>query len=187
MVSVKAHSVCICPPAISFEFLATAVGFIGEPTWWRKDELRTRTHNHFTALFPGLPAWAGARRNLLDFMVQGKITEADTPTIWMGATPSELISDPPPSPPPFLRQIPFCCNPPNLSWLGTGTGMCWIAYSVVWLRMRYSEWSVWLVSGMASGCIKKFCTYHLWESVAAGWPRPLHQCVYVHVQVVAFS
>jgi len=34
-------------------------------------------------------------------MVQGKITEADTPTIWLGATPSGLISDPPPSSPIF--------------------------------------------------------------------------------------
>jgi len=34
--------------------------------------------------------------------VQGKISEADTPTIRLGATPSELISDPPPSPPTFM-------------------------------------------------------------------------------------
>jgi len=33
----------------------------------------THRHNHFTALFPGPPAWAGARRELLDFMVQGEI------------------------------------------------------------------------------------------------------------------
>jgi len=33
----------------------------------------TPYHNRFTALFPGLPGWAGARRELLDFMVQGKI------------------------------------------------------------------------------------------------------------------
>jgi len=32
-------------------------------------------------------------------MVQGKITEADTTTIQLGATPSGLISDPPPSSP----------------------------------------------------------------------------------------
>ena len=31
------------------------------------------THNRFTALFPGPPGWTGARRELLDFMVQGKI------------------------------------------------------------------------------------------------------------------
>jgi len=30
-------------------------------------------HNHFTALFPGPRGWACARRELLDFMVQGKI------------------------------------------------------------------------------------------------------------------
>jgi len=30
-------------------------------------------HNHFMALFPGPPGWAGARRELLDFMVQAKI------------------------------------------------------------------------------------------------------------------
>jgi len=35
------------------------------------------------------------------FMVQGKITEADTPTIRMGATPSGLINDLPPAPPPI--------------------------------------------------------------------------------------
>jgi len=36
----------------------------------------TCTHNHFTALFPGPPRWAGARRELLDFMVQGKINRS---------------------------------------------------------------------------------------------------------------
>jgi len=29
-------------------------------------------HNHFTALFPEPPGWTGARRELLDFMVQGR-------------------------------------------------------------------------------------------------------------------
>jgi len=36
------------------------------------------------------------------FMVQGKITEADTLTIRMGATQSGLISDSPPSSPIFM-------------------------------------------------------------------------------------
>jgi len=44
------------------------------------------THNHFTALSLGPPGWAGARRELLDITVQGKITEADTPTIRLGTT-----------------------------------------------------------------------------------------------------
>jgi len=54
-------------------------------------------------------------------MVQGKITEADTPTIRLGATPSGLISDPLPSFPHFYAGYPSCSNPPNLSWHGTGT------------------------------------------------------------------
>jgi len=79
---------------------------------------RVRRHTHKSVLHPfflGLPGWAGARRNLLlDFIVQGKITEADTLTIQMDATPSSLI-------PHFYAGCPSCRNPPNLSWLGTGT------------------------------------------------------------------
>jgi len=47
-------------------------------------------HNHFTALFSRPHRWASASRELLDFMVQGKINRgrADTPTIRLGATPS---------------------------------------------------------------------------------------------------
>jgi len=40
-------------------------------------------HNRFTALFPGPPGWACARRELLDFMVQGEINKGrhtDHPT-----------------------------------------------------------------------------------------------------------
>ena len=36
------------------------------------------------------------------FMVEGKITESDTPTIQLAYTPSGLISDPPPSSPIFM-------------------------------------------------------------------------------------
>jgi len=54
---------------------------------------------------------------LLDFMVQWKITEADTPTIWLGATnqrPTSII-------PHFYAGRPSCRWPPALSWFGTGT------------------------------------------------------------------
>ena len=40
---------------------------------WLSTWTHTHTHNCFTALFPGPPGWAGARRELLDFMVRGKI------------------------------------------------------------------------------------------------------------------
>jgi len=49
-------------------------------------------HNRFTALFPGPPRWVGARRELLGFMVQGRLTESDTLTIRLVATPSRLTS-----------------------------------------------------------------------------------------------
>jgi len=51
----------------------------------------THTHHRFTVLFPGPPRSAGARRELLDFMVQGKINRGRL-TIQLGATPSGLIS-----------------------------------------------------------------------------------------------
>jgi len=37
-----------------------------------KSKQENKYHNRFTAL-PGPPGWAGARREHLDFMVQGKI------------------------------------------------------------------------------------------------------------------
>jgi len=58
---------------------------------------------------------------LLDFMVQGKITEPDATTVGMKAAPSGLLVLPPPSPPCFYAKRPFCHNTHNLSWLGTGT------------------------------------------------------------------
>jgi len=54
-------------------------------------------------------------------MVQGKITEADIPTLRLGAIPPGLISHPPPSSPYFYAGCLSCRNSPNLSWLGTGT------------------------------------------------------------------
>jgi len=65
-------------------------------------------------------------------MVQGNITEVDTPTVQLGATLSELISEPPPSSPHFYAGCPSCRSPANLCWLGTGTGICLIAYPVAW-------------------------------------------------------
>jgi len=56
------------------------------------------THTHTTVLQPFFQDYPGelVPENLvLDFMVQGEISEADTPTIRLGATPSRLISDPP--------------------------------------------------------------------------------------------
>jgi len=46
--------------------------------------------NHVTALLPGPPGWDSARRELLTLWCKGRLTEADTQTIRLGATPSVL-------------------------------------------------------------------------------------------------
>jgi len=76
----------------------------------------------FVQDYPGelVPEETFAWHLLLGFIVQGKITEAGAPTIRLGATPSRLISDPPPSSPYFYAGCPSCCNPRNLSCLVIG-------------------------------------------------------------------
>jgi len=69
------------------------------------------------------------------FMVQKKITKANTQAIWVGATLSGLISDPPPSSPIFHARCPSCCNPLTLSWLGTST-------KYVGLHTQYTIYSI---------------------------------------------
>jgi len=78
-----------------------------------------------------------ANHFLLGFMVQGKTTEADAPTVWLGATPSGQISNSPLSSPHFYAGCPSCRNRSNLSWLGTGTKYAglhtqWLGYAVAW-------------------------------------------------------
>jgi len=75
------------------------------------------------APFPGLPGCASARNLFLDFMVQGKTTEADTPTIRLGATQSGLISDPPPSSPIFTLDAPPAANLPLYPSFGQASNM----------------------------------------------------------------
>jgi len=73
-------------------------------------------------VFRDYPGESVPEKNLLlDFTVQGDISEADTLTIRLGATPSGLISEPPPSSAHLYAGCPSCHNPPNLFWLGTGT------------------------------------------------------------------
>ena len=74
---------------------------------------------------------------LLYFMVQGKITEASWLTVHLHITrhPIWTVGAPLLSFPPFLCQMPFLSQPSQffLSWLGTGTKLCWLAYPVAWL------------------------------------------------------
>jgi len=56
-------------------------------------------------------------------MVQGKISEADTPTIRLGATPSGLISNQPPSSPIFTLDALPATALPLYPGLGQATNM----------------------------------------------------------------
>jgi len=68
-------------------------------------------------------------------MVQGKITEADIQTIRLTATPSGLITDPPPSIiiHTFLRRMPFLPQPSHfiLAWGQAPNMLACIASGVV--------------------------------------------------------
>jgi len=72
-------------------------------------------HNRFMALFLGPARSAGTRRELLDFMVQGRLTEADTSTIRLGATPSGLTSAHLHHPPIFYRLDALRATQPTAS------------------------------------------------------------------------
>jgi len=66
-------------------------------------------------------------------MVQGKITEVDTPTVQLGATPSELISEPPPSSPIFTPDALPAATLPIYPGLGqaqeyAGLHTPWLGY-----------------------------------------------------------
>ena len=71
-------------------------------------------HNHFTALFPGPPRWAGARRELLDFMVQGKINRGrHWPFVWVPLHPDQSL--PTFTIPPFFYRLDALPAPPTNS------------------------------------------------------------------------
>jgi len=54
------------------------------------------------------------------------------PTIRLGNTASRLISDPPPSSPPFLCQTPFLPQPSHFILAWDRYQICWLAYPVAW-------------------------------------------------------
>jgi len=67
-------------------------------------------HNRFTALFPWPPGWAGARRELLDFMVQGKINRGRHTDHPAGRHSIQTNQCPLPPSPHFLQAgCPSCC------------------------------------------------------------------------------
>jgi len=104
-------------------------------------------------LFYGPLSWT-PKRNMpfsSGFMEQGKITNTDTPTVRLGATPSRQISDPPPSSPHFYAGCPSCHNPASLSW--DRHNICWLAYPVAWLQsQQVHEYSISDISQICAVC-----------------------------------
>jgi len=72
-------------------------------------------HNRFTALFPGPPGWAGARRELLDFMVQGKINRDRHTDHPAGRHSIRTNQCPPPPSPLFHRPDALPAAQPTVS------------------------------------------------------------------------
>jgi len=74
----------------------------------------TQTHTHITVLWPFFQDHPGEpvpKENFWTLWCKGRLTEADTPTSWLGATPSGLTSAHLHHPPIFFTGRPFL--PPN--------------------------------------------------------------------------
>ena len=81
-----------------------------------KDQNHHHNHNHFMVLFPGPPRWASARRELLDFMVQGEINRGrhtDHPARRHSIRTNQC--PPPPSPHFFYRPEALPAAKPTVS------------------------------------------------------------------------
>ena len=80
-------------------------------TFWLIITTPHHNRNCFTALFPGPSGWAGARRKLLVFMVQGKINRGRHTDHPAGRHSIQTNQCPPPPSPIFTGRMPFL--PPN--------------------------------------------------------------------------
>jgi len=76
---------------------------------------RYKYHNRFTALFPGPSGWAGARREFLDFMVQGKINRGRHTDHPAGCHSIRTNQCPPPLSPIFYRLDALPAAQPTVS------------------------------------------------------------------------
>jgi len=77
--------------------------------------MTTHTHNRFTALFRDHPGEPVPEENFWTSWCKGRLTEADTPTIWLGATPTGLTSAHLHHPPIFYRPDALPVAQPTVS------------------------------------------------------------------------
>jgi len=77
-------------------------------------QLHHHHHNRFTALFPDHPGEPVPEENFWTLWCKGRLTEADTPTIRMGATPSGLVTSAHLNHPSYFLQAGCpSCRPTN--------------------------------------------------------------------------
>jgi len=82
-----AHHLIVCRP----DALPDAQPTVSKH--WRQYIVHfTSHHNHFTALFRDNPGEPVPEENFWTLWCKGRLTEANTPTIRLGATPSRLTS-----------------------------------------------------------------------------------------------
>jgi len=89
-----------------------------QSTRWIKEAVHIRNNNnnnHFMAIFPGPPGWASARRELLDFMVQGKINRGRHIDYPAGRHSIRTNQCPPPSSPYFYELDALPATQPTVS------------------------------------------------------------------------
>jgi len=72
-------------------------------------------HNRFMALFPGPPGEPVPEEHFWTLWCKGRLREADTPTIRLGATPSGLTSAHLHHPPIFYRLYALPAAQPTVS------------------------------------------------------------------------
>jgi len=75
--------------------------------------ITTPRHNRLMALFLGPPGWAGARRELVDFMVQGTINRGRHTDHLAGHHSIRTNQCPPPPSPYFSQAGCHSCRPTN--------------------------------------------------------------------------
>ena len=104
------------------------------------------THNRFTALFRDHPGEPVPEENFCTLWCKGRLTEAVTLTIRLGATPSRLTSA-------HLHHPPIFYRPDALPAAQQTVSKHWRHDLYIWLIYDFRSllWWYWLVAGMAPG------------------------------------
>jgi len=104
------------------------------------------------------------------------MSDADIPTIWLGATPSGLISDPPPSPSIFMPNSLAATTLPIYPGLGQAPNMlACIPSGLAWLRLNFTDYKFLLrVSTSSSRQHSVICGCEI--LVGTRWERTLNIC-----------